>query len=143
MLRGGGAFGALAPALEATRLSLHVLGAALWVGGQLSVAGMLPALRRLGPEASRAVAQALARVLWPAYALLVATGIWNVLADHLSSEGGAWQAVLGVKLAVVLVSGLSAYAHQRARSRRALAVFGALAGTSALAALVLGVLLAG
>lgn len=143
MLSSGASLGALAPALSATRLSLHVLGAALWVGGQLSVAGMLPALRRLGPDASRVVARALARVLWPAYALLVATGVWNVLADHPSTQGGAWQAVLGVKLAVVLVSGLSAYAHQRARSRRALAAFGALAGTSAVAALVLGVVLAG
>jgi len=48
-----------------------------------------------------------------------------------------------VKLIVVLISGLTAALHARARSRAGLAVFGALTGISALAALFLGVLLAG
>jgi hypothetical protein len=48
-----------------------------------------------------------------------------------------------VKLAVVAVSGVAAFLYARARSTIGLAVFGALTGVSALAALFLGVLLAG
>jgi len=43
----------------------------------------------------------------------------------------------------VVVSGVAAALHATARSRAGLAVFGALAGISALAALFLGILLAG
>jgi hypothetical protein len=48
-----------------------------------------------------------------------------------------------VKLIVVLISGVTAALHARARSPAGLAVFGALTAVSALAALFLGVLLAG
>jgi len=44
---------------------------------------------------------------------------------------------------VVAVSGVAAALHARARSPAGLAVFGALTGISALAAVFLGVLLAG
>jgi hypothetical protein len=48
-----------------------------------------------------------------------------------------------VKLIVVVISGVTAALHARARSPAALAVFGALTGISALVALFLGILLAG
>jgi len=48
-----------------------------------------------------------------------------------------------VKLIVVVISGVTAALHARARNPRWIAVFGALTGLSALAALFLGVLLAG
>ena len=48
-----------------------------------------------------------------------------------------------VKLVVVAVSGGTPALHARARGAAGLAVFGALTGISALAALFLGVLLAG
>lgn len=54
-----------------------------------------------------------------------------------------YQTTLVVKLIVVAVSGLTAALHARARSAAGLAVFGALTGLSALAALFLGILLAG
>jgi hypothetical protein len=43
----------------------------------------------------------------------------------------------------VLLSGLSAFLHTRARSRTGLALWGAVAGLSALGATLFGVLLAG
>ena len=132
-----------APAVDTVRLSLHVLAASLWVGGQFTVAGLVPALRSIGPDAPKAAARALARVLWPAYVVLLATGIWNVAASHPSRQGHVWNAVLGAKIAVVVLSGLAAFAHQRAKSRRGLAVWGALSALGALGALVLGVVLAG
>jgi hypothetical protein len=56
---------------------------------------------------------------------------------------GSYQTTLVIKLIVVAISGISAALHARARSAAGLAVFGALTGASALAALFLGILLAG
>ncbi|MGC9960849.1 MAG: hypothetical protein ABSE47_02970 [Acidimicrobiales bacterium] len=134
--------GALAAAVTAIRLTLHVLAATVWVGGQIVVAGLLPTIRSLGPDAGKAVARALARLQWPAYAVLLLTGVWNVAATR-AGQPHTWQVVLGVKIGVVLLAGLAAYVHQRTASRRALAVWGAIAGVASLAALVLGVVLAG
>lgn len=124
------------------RLFLHVLAATIWVGGQLTLAGLVPGLRDLSYEAPRAVARRFARIAWPAYAVLVATGIWNIVALHPSWQG-AYGRTLMAKIAVVAISGLTAWAHSASRSRVALAVWGALAGLSALGALFLGVLLHG
>ncbi|MHB1583054.1 MAG: hypothetical protein ACYCU7_04765 [Acidimicrobiales bacterium] len=133
----------LAPALTTLRLTLHVLAAAVWVGGQLVLVGLLPTARRLGGDVPRAIARAFARLAWPAYGVLVATGIWNVTAFHLARQGTAWKAVLGAKLAVVLVAGVASFAHTRSSGRAAVALWGSLAGLASVAALGMGVLLAG
>ena len=134
--------GGLAPALDGFRVSLHVLAATIWVGGQFTMAGLVPAARGLGEGAAKTLARAFGRVQWPAYAVLVATGFWNISAVH-AGQPSAWQAVLGVKIAVVAAAGLSAYLHTRSTTRRGLAVWGAVAGVSSIAALVMGVFLAG
>jgi putative copper export protein len=128
-------------AVETTRLFLHVLAATIWVGGQLTLAALVPALRPLGGEATRAAARQFRRVAWPAFGVLVVTGIWNVAA--LTPEERDRTGTLTVKLLAVVVSGVSAFAHERATSRRGLAVWGALAAVSALVALLYGVILAG
>ena len=133
----------LAPAVTIVRLSLHVLGAALWVGGQLVLGGLVPTVRRTAPDALTAVARQFARLAWPGYVLLLGTGVWNVVATNSHHQTSAWKAVLSVKIAVALLSGVSAAVHQRVKERAAVAVWGSLAGTSALAALVLGVALSG
>jgi len=134
----------LATPLDSIRLWLHVLGATVWVGGQLTLAALVPALRAAGPDVPKRAAQAFNKVAWPAFGLLLVTGIWNIVAvnnaDHPSS---AYQAVLGAKLAVVAASGISAWQHTRATSAKGLAIWGALTGLTALSALYLGVLLAG
>ncbi len=132
----------LAPAVDGIRLSLHVIAAAVWVGGQFTVAGLVPTASRLGADAPKQVARAFSRLSWPAYAVLLATGIWNVAAAH-AGQPHAWQIVLGVKIAIVVLAGASAWLHGRARQRSALAAWGAVAGFSSFAALVLGVFLAG
>jgi putative copper export protein len=122
------------------RLFLHVLGATVWVGGQLTLAGLVPGLRQLSPDAPRAVARRFNAIAWAAFALLVVTGLWNIAAvdPDWSSDYGT---TLIVKLVVVAASGISAAVHAGATSKRALAVFGALSGLTALGALFLGVLL--
>jgi putative copper export protein len=127
---------------DTIRLFLHVLAATVWVGGQLTLAALVPALRGLGAEIPRSAARAFNKVAWPAFGILLATGVWNVIAEH-GKITGDYQATLTVKLVVVAVSGVTAWLHARARSRAGLAVFGALTGLSALGALFLGVLLAG
>lgn len=125
------------------RLSLHVSAAAVWVGGQLTLGGLVPTLRRVAPESTAAVARQFARLAWPAYAVLLGTGIWNIIATHPSQQTDAWQGVLSAKVAVAVLSGMAAFAHQRVSARRAVAIWGALAGLSSLSALVLGVALSG
>jgi putative copper export protein len=122
------------------RVFLHVTAATVWVGGQLTLAGLVPGLRGISPDAPRLVARRFNRIAWAAFAVLVATGIWNILAlDPVwSSEYGA---TLMVKIVVVAISGVTAFLHSIARTTTGLAVFGALSVVSALAAVFLGVML--
>jgi hypothetical protein len=89
----------------------------------------------------KAAAQRFSQVAWPAFVVLVGTGIWNVA--EVEDKTHTWKTVLMVKIVVVILSGLTAYLHQIAKSRATLAVFGALTGLTALAALVIGIALAG
>ncbi len=131
----------LAVRLDTVRLFLHVLAATVWVGGQLTLAGLVPSMRTIGPDVPRAAARAFNRIAWPAFAVLVATGIWNVFAAAPSGDLH-YDATLGLKITVVALSGVSAFLHGSTRSRVALAVWGAVTAVTALGALFLGVLLA-
>ncbi len=131
----------LADATDIVRLSLHVAAAAVWVGGQATLAGLVPELRREAPggpgtgrPAVRPAGVAGIRRLG---------GHRHIIAVGPSSQGAAWRAVLAVKIVVVLLSGLTAWLHQRATTIRGRAVWGAFTSLSALSALVLGVALAG
>ena len=132
----------ISPSWDAVRLFLHVLAATVWVGGQLTLAALVPALRAAGTEVPSAAARAFNRVAWPAFAVLIATGAWNVAAVH-DDDHGSYRTTLVVKIAVVAASGLTAWLHARATTKAGLAVFGALTGLTALTALFLGVQLAG
>ena len=116
--------------------------ATVWVGGQLTVAGLVPGLRALSPDVPRAVGRRFAELAWPAYAVLVVTGIWNIMAIG-APWSGAYGTTLIVKIAVVALSGVAAWAHGVSKTPRALAFWGVLAALSAIAALFLGVLLHG
>ena len=127
---------------DTIRLFLHVLAATIWVGGQITLAALVPVLRRLGTELPRAAARRFNQIAWPAFGVLIITGIWNIAAVR-SQIHGSYETTLVVKLIVVAISGVTAALHARARSTTWLAVFGALTGISALAAVFLGILLAG
>ena len=125
--------------LETVRLFLHVLGATVWVGGQIVLAALVPALRAAGAEVPRLAARAFNRVAWPAFGLLVLTGVWNVVAE--GDRGPAYERTLMVKVLLVVASGVTAFLHARATTRSAMATYGALTGLTALATLFVGVLL--
>lgn len=124
---------------DTVRLFIHVAAATVWVGGQLTLAGLVPGLRALDPDAPRAAARRFNRIAWPAFALLIVTGVWNVFESSIGDRGTDWQITLFVKLVVVALSGVSAAAHAATTSRLVLALGGAVAGVSSLAAVFLGV----
>ena len=127
---------------DTIRLFLHVVAATIWVGGQITVAALVPVLRKSGSEVTKAVANGFNRIAWPAFAVLIATGVWNVIAEH-DKDHGAYHATLILKYVLVAASGLTAYMHAQAKSKGAIAAFGALTGITALGALFVGVMLAG
>lgn len=127
---------------DAVRIFVHVLAATVWVGGQVTLAVLVPLLRAESPDLPRRVARKFSTVAWSAFAVLALTGMWNIQATR-EEATGAYDAVLAAKLAVVAASGLTAWLHGRATTPAGRAVFGALTAITALGALFLGVLLGG
>jgi putative copper export protein len=133
----------LADWVTTVRLSLHVTAACVWVGGQVVLGGFVPTVRTLGSDAPAKVARTFARIAWPAFLVVVATGVWNVFADGDGNGNHHWQAVLGAKIVVVALAAAAVGFHVRSTTPRGRAVSGALGLGCSLIALVLGVLLAG
>lgn len=131
----------LSPTLATWRLAIHLLAAAVWVGGQLVLGALVPSLRKVAPDATAVVARAFGRIAWPAFAVLVLSGIWNLSEVGFSNRSTGYQVTLFVKLALAALSGAAAAVHQIGRSRLALAAGGAVAAVGAIGALFLGVLL--
>ncbi len=127
---------------DTIRVFLHVLGASVWVGGQIVLGALVPTVRELGDDAPKAVARAFNRVAWPFFGLAVVTGIWNLMEIDVADRSSGYQVGLMLKLLIVAVSGVTAYLHTTATKRSMLAVFGAIGGVSALAALLFGASLA-
>jgi putative copper export protein len=134
---------------HAVLLWLHVLGACVWIGGQLVVAAVVP-LTRGEPRLARALGRRFQAVAWPAFALLVVTGVIQAYAIGITPatllETAAGR-TLGVKLLFVLVSGAAALAHvltpSRWRSARLAGVLGGVSLLSAVVAALYGVVLGG
>ena len=123
------------------RVSLHVLAATIWVGGQFTLAGLVPVLRAAGGDVPKQAARAFNRIAWPAFWILVVTGIWNYLAVH-SGKPSTWEMIFGIKMLFVVASGVTAWLHSHAKSRLSMAINGGLTGLTALITLVLGLALA-
>jgi uncharacterized membrane protein len=133
----------LANALDVTRLTLHVLAAAIWVGGQFVLAGLLPTVRGLGEDAPRRIARAFGRLSWPAYWALIATGVWNYAAIDHRHATSSWNVAFSIKLAAVVVAGLGSYLHTRAKTAGSRGAWAGVGTLGSVLALVLGVALAG
>jgi putative copper export protein len=133
----------LASASTVVRLSLHILAACVWLGGQIVVAGLLPTIRTLGDDAPRKVARAFGRLSWPAFWLLILTGFWNYAAVHGSTQSSSWNAAFGIKMFMVVAAGVGMFLHTRAQTARARGVFAGVGTLATLIAMVLGILIAG
>lgn len=130
----------LSPTAATIRLTLHVLAAAIWVGGQFTLAGLLPVLREHEGLANKA-ARAFNRIAWPAFAVLVVTGMWNLAEVDVADAPTSYQVTVFVKVAVAIVAGAAAAVHVAARSKLALALGGAIGALASVAAVFLGILL--
>lgn len=104
----------------------HLLGAAIWTGGLITLAVLVTALRRAG--ADRALLQAAARrfgaASWSALGVLVVTGIWQV--QELSLSWTYDRLVL--KITLVVIAAALAGLHQVTARRSSPALRGALQG---------------
>lgn len=134
----------LSPSWTVAVLWLHMTAATIWIGGQVLVAAVVPMLRGQAGLAA-AVGRRYQLIAWPAFAVLVLTGLQNV-----RNAGLSWSHLLDndagrtltLKLALVLLSGAAAAVHAviqapraRAQARPAPALSAALGSVSLLAAL--------
>ena len=131
----------LSPTLATLRLFLHVLAAAIWVGGQFALAGIVPTLRKAAQEATKPVAQAFARLAWPAFGVLVLTGMWNLTAIDITDTSSAYQATLLLHIALAAGAGIFVAVHQFGASVAAKAIGGSLGALLSIGALFVGLLL--
>jgi putative copper export protein len=131
----------LEPSLTTLRLFLHVLAASIWVGGQIVLAGLVPSLRRHAPDSTKVAARAFNKVAWPAFVVLVVTGIWSLLAVEIGDTTWEYQITVMLHILLSAIAGMSAAVHAVGRSTLALAVGGALGLLSSLGAMFVGLIL--
>lgn len=131
----------LSPTLDTVRLFLHVLAASVWVGGQIVLAGLVPSLKRAFPGAPKVMAQAYQRVAWPAFAIVVVTGLWSLGEVDVGNTSTSYQITLFLKITLAISSGAAAAVHQVGQSKAALAIGGAVGLLAALGAMFCGILL--
>jgi putative copper export protein len=136
-------------------LWVHIVAACIWIGGQVTVAAIIPLLRDQR-ELARRVGRRYQAVAWPAFAVLIVTGVVNVgnaglhWSQLLDSSAGR---TLVVKLVLVALSGLAAGVHSFLQAPRrghasdssavGSAVLGSISLVAALLAALYGVAIAG
>lgn len=131
----------ISPTLETLRLFLHVLAASVWVGGQIVLAGLVPRVRAANREVLPVIAAAFARIAWPAFAVAVVTGVWNLVAVDPTAQGDAYVVTLFVKLLLVGTAAAATLVHSAGRSKLALALGGTVGLLTSLGVFWLGVVL--
>ena len=131
----------LSPSSQTIRLFLHILSASVWVGGQIVIGVLVPRMRRFSADSTKILAQAFARVAWPAFALLVVTGIWNILAVDSTDLSTAYQITMFVHILMGVATAMFAFIHSIGQTKFAIAVGGALGLLTSLVAMFVGILL--
>ena len=131
----------LSPTLDTLRLFIHILAASVWVGGQIVLGALVPSLKRAYPDSGKVIAQAFSKIAWPAFAIVVVTGLWSLTEVSVAETSTAYQVTLFVKILLVMTSGAAAFVHQIGQTKAALAVGGALGLLASLAAMFCGYLL--
>jgi len=132
----------ISPTLDSVRIFLHVLAVAVWVGGQIVLAGLVPAIRASAPEALPKVAQAFARVAWPAMIVIVFTGMWGLGSSSASDSDTEYMMTFAVKMVMVFIAVAATVVHSQGSSKAAKAIGGALGLLGSLIAAYAGILLA-
>ena len=131
----------ISPTADSIRIALHLIAVAVWVGGQIVLAGIVPTMRRHSPESTKVLAQAFSKAAWPAFIIAIATGMWNLAIEDPADQGGAYAASFGVKMIFVVLAGIATAMHSNGKTKLALALGGAVGLLSSLIAFYLGVTL--
>ena len=131
----------LSPTADSIRLFLHVLAASVWVGGQIVLGGLVPKLRQVAPESLKVAANAFARIAWPAFAVVVVTGMWNILDITVGDMSTEYQVSLFVHVLLAIAAAMFVVIHSVGQTKLALALGGALGLLTSLGAMFVGILL--
>lgn len=132
----------ISPTLNSLRVFLHLLAVAVWVGGQIVLAGIVPKLRAVAPQAMTTVAQSFARVAWPAMIVIVFTGAWGLGEVNMSERDTEYLVTFFIKMLMVGIAIIATIIHSAGQSKLAKGLGGALGLVGSLAAAYGGVLLA-
>lgn len=131
----------LSPTADSIRLFLHVLAASVWVGGQIVLGGLVPKLRQVAPDSLKVAANAFARIAWPAFAVVVVTGMWNILDITVGDMSTEYQVSLFVHVLLAMAAAMFVVIHSVGQTKLALALGGALGLLTSLGAMFVGILL--
>ena len=132
----------ISPTLDSVRIFLHLMAVAIWIGGQIVLAGIVPQLRRVAPDAMKTVAQAFARIAWPAFLVIVFTGMWGLATVDVASESSQYLATFGIKMLFVGVAVIATLIHSNGTSKAAKGIGGATSLLTSLLAAFAGILMA-
>ena len=131
----------LSPTADSIRLFLHVLGASIWVGGQIVLGGLVPKLRKVAPESLKVAANAYARIAWPAFAVVFVTGMWNILDIKVGDMSTDYQVTMFVHVLLAMATAIFAVIHSVGKTKLALALGGAFGLLTSLGAMFVGIML--
>lgn len=132
----------ISPTLDSIRVFLHLLGVAVWIGGQIVLAGIVPSLRTVAPQAMKTVAQGFARIAWPAFIVVVFTGMWGLANTDMSTESSEYMVTFGLKMLFVGTAVIATLIHSNGTSKAAKGIGGAASLLTSLLAAFAGVLMA-
>jgi putative copper export protein len=113
----------------------------VWVGGQIVLGALVPKLRQVAPETLKVAANGFARVAWPAFAVVVVTGMWNILEIQVGDMSTEYQVTMFVHVLLAMATAMFAVIHSVGRTKLALALGGALGLLTSLGAMFVGILL--
>lgn len=132
----------ISPTLDSVRVFLHLMAVAVWIGGQIVLAGIVPSLRTVAPEAMKTVAQGFARIAWPSFLVIVFTGMWGLASIDMSGESSEYMVTFGLKMLLVGVAVIATLIHSNGTSKAAKGIGGAASLLASLLAAFAGILMA-
>ena len=131
----------ISPTIDSVRIFLHVLAVAVWVGGQIMLAGIVPALRTSAPQSTPVVARSFARIAWPAMVVVVFTGMWSLGSINVADQSSAYLATFGIKMLLVGLAIIATIVHSAGTSKASKAIGGAVGLLTSLLAAYAGILM--
>lgn len=132
----------ISPTLDTARTFLHLLGVAIWLGGQIVLGAIVPKIRATSPQTLPLVAKAFARIAWPSLILIVFTGAWGLSEQDVANQSTEYMTTLMLKLLLVGAAVISTIIHSVGTSKLSKALGGALGLLFSVTAAYAGVLLA-